>query len=102
MALSTKSHDEAVQRSQTAKVTAEELRQSLEQEQARAAAHASELAGTRREIETQAAQSQKAVEEALQQKQTAEAATAELRESLNRSKRRPPPSPRRSARHARR
>ena len=82
VALSTKSHDEAVQRSQAADVTAEELRQFLQQEGARAAALTSELAGTHREIETQAAQSQKAVDEALQQKQTAEAATAELRESL--------------------
>ena len=79
MALSTKSHDEAVQRSQAAEVTAEELRKSLQQERARAAALASELAGTRREIETQAAQSQKAVDAAMKQKQTAEAAIAELR-----------------------
>ena len=82
VALSTKSHDEAEQRSQAADVTAEELRQSLQQERARAAALTSELAGTHREIETKAAQSQKAAAEALQQKQTAEAATAELRESL--------------------
>jgi hypothetical protein len=42
----------------------------------------SELAGTRRDIETQAAQSQKAVDEATQQKQAAEATIAELRQSL--------------------
>ena len=36
----------------------------------------------RREIETQAAQSQKAVDEVMKQKQAAEAATAELREAL--------------------
>ena len=35
-----------------------------------------------REIETQAAQSQKAVDEAVQQKQAAEATIAELRQSL--------------------
>ena len=52
--------------------SAEPQRRALEEAQARAAALASELAGTRREIETQAAQSQKAVNEAVQQKQTAE------------------------------
>ena len=61
---------------------AEQQRRALEEAQARAAALASELAGTRREIETQAAQSQKAVDEAVQQKQTAEGAIAELRQSL--------------------
>jgi septal ring factor EnvC (AmiA/AmiB activator) len=82
VALSSKSHDEVVQRRQAAEVAAEELRQTLQQERADAGALASELAGTRRGIETQAAQSQKAVDEAVQQKQTAEAATAELRHSL--------------------
>ena len=61
---------------------AEPQRRALDEAQARAAALASELAGTRREIETQAAQSQKAVDEAAQQKQTAEAAIAELQQSL--------------------
>ena len=65
-----------------AMTAAEPQRRALEEAQARAAALASELAGTQREIETQAAQSQKAVDEALQQKQAAEAAIAELRESL--------------------
>ena len=51
---------------------AEPQRRALEEAQARAAALASELAGKRREIETQAAQSQKAVDEAMQQKQAAE------------------------------
>ena len=62
--------------------TAEQQRRALELAQARAAALASELAGTRREIETQAAQSQKAVDEALQQKQAAEATIAEMQQSL--------------------
>ena len=61
---------------------AEQQRRALDEAQARAAALASELAGTRREIETQAAQSQKAVDEAVQQKQTAEAAIAELQQLL--------------------
>ena len=61
---------------------AEPQRRALEEAQARAAALASELAGTQREIETQAAQSQKAVDEAMKQKQAAEATVAELRQSL--------------------
>ena len=61
---------------------AEPQRRALDEAQARAAALASELAGTRREIETQAAQSQKAVDEAVQQKQAAEGAIAELQQSL--------------------
>ena len=62
--------------------SAEPQRRALEEAQARAAALLSELAGTRREIEDQAAQSQKAVEEAMQQKQAAEATIAELRQTL--------------------
>ena len=54
---------------------AEHKRRALDEAQTRAAAPASELAGTHREIETQAAQSQKAVDEAVQQKQMAEPAT---------------------------
>ena len=46
-------------------------RRALDEAQARAAALASELAGTRREIETQAAQSQKAVDAATKPEQTA-------------------------------
>ena len=48
---------------QATTASAEPQRRALEEAQARAAALASELAGTRREIETQAAQSQKAVDE---------------------------------------
>jgi predicted RNase H-like nuclease (RuvC/YqgF family) len=62
--------------------TAEPQRRALEETQARAAALASELAGARREIETQAAQSQKAVDVATKQKQAAESTIAELRQSL--------------------
>jgi hypothetical protein len=57
---------------------AEQQRRALDEAQARAAALASELAG----IETQATQSQKAVDEAVQQKQTAEAAIADLQQLL--------------------
>jgi hypothetical protein len=67
---------------QASTASVEPERRALEEAQARAAELASELAGARREIETQAAQSQKAVDEALQQKQAAEAATADLRQSL--------------------
>jgi hypothetical protein len=57
-------------------------RRAIEDAQAHAAALASELAGMRREIKTQAAQSQKAVDEAVRQKQTADAASTQLREAL--------------------
>jgi hypothetical protein len=60
----------------------EQQRRALDEAQARAAALANELTGTRREIETQAAQSQQAVDEPVQQKQSAEAVITELRESL--------------------
>ena len=61
---------------------AEPQRRALEEAQAHAAALASELAGTRREIETQAAHSQKAVDAATKQKQAAESTIAELQQSL--------------------
>ena len=57
-------------------------RHELEGERARGTALASELAGKSREIETQAAQSQKAVDAATKQKQAAESTIAELRQSL--------------------
>ncbi len=55
-------------------------RHALEEERARGAALASELATARREIETQAALLRKAGDEALQLKQAAESAMAELRQ----------------------
>jgi hypothetical protein len=61
---------------------AEQQRRTLDEAQARAAALAAELAGTRREIETQAAQSKKAIQKAEQRKQSAEATAAELRQAL--------------------
>ena len=70
--------------SQATTTAAEQQRRALEEAQARAAALASELAGKSREIEIQAAQSQKTIDEATEQKQAAEAATAELRQSLQR------------------
>jgi chromosome segregation ATPase len=62
--------------------SAEQQRRALEVAQARAVALASELTGTRREIEAQAAQSQKAVDAATKQKQAAESTIAELRQTL--------------------
>jgi chromosome segregation ATPase len=62
--------------------SAAQHRQAIDEERARSAALASELAGKSREIETQAAQSQKAVGEAVQQKQAAESTIAELQQSL--------------------
>ena len=82
VALSARSYDEAVQRSQLVEVAGEELRKSLQKEGDRAAALASELAGTRREIETQAAQSQKANDAATKQRQAAEGTITELRQTL--------------------
>ena len=61
---------------------AEPQRRALEEAQARAAALASELAGKSREIESQAAQSQKAVDAATKQKQAAESTIGELRQAL--------------------
>jgi hypothetical protein len=57
-------------------------RQELEEERARGAALASELAMARREIETQVTLLHKAGDEAVQLKQAAESAMAELRQSL--------------------
>ena len=67
---------------QATMTAAEPQRRALDEAQARAAALASELAGTQREIETRATQSQKAVDVAVQQKQAAETTAAELRRSL--------------------
>jgi len=74
--------DEAIQHTHTAEMAAEELRQSLQQEQARSAAVANELAGTRREIETRIAQARNADEVAAQQRDAAAREIAELRWSL--------------------
>ena len=66
---------------------AEPQRRALEEAQARAAALASELAGTRREIETQAAQSQVAVERAANSHfaQATQAVRRKLRTASSRS-----------------
>src|SRR5450432_3094314 len=61
-----------------------ELRQSLQREHDMAEALATELAKARRDLETQVALSSKKGDEAAQFKQAAEAATADLRQSLQR------------------
>jgi hypothetical protein len=82
LALSSKFQDDAMQRWETAEITAEELRQSLQQEQTRTAALTNELAGTRSEIEARDAQSRKAGDADAQKKQATGREIAELRQSL--------------------
>ncbi|MDI4232372.1 hypothetical protein OZ411_06020 [Bradyrhizobium sp. Arg237L] len=82
LALSSKFQDDAIQRWEAAEIAAEELRQSLQQEQAHAAALANELAGTRRETETRDIQSRNPDDATAQQRQTTEREIAELRQSL--------------------
>jgi hypothetical protein len=84
-ALASKTGDEAAQLKQlkqAAESATAELRQSLQKEQDRAEALASELARAQRDIETQVALSSKAGDEEVQLKQAAESATAKLRQSL--------------------
>lgn len=61
---------------------AEELRQSLEEEQARSAALVNELAGARREIDTRKTESRNADDAAAQQRDAAAQEIAELQQSL--------------------
>lgn len=80
--------DEAVQRTHTAEIAAEELRKSLQQEQAHSAELANELAGARREIDAGNAQSRSADDVALQQRDAAAREIAELRQSLQQERQR--------------
>jgi chromosome segregation ATPase len=80
--------DEAVQRTQTAEIAAEELRKSLQQEQARNAELAKELAGARRELDASNAQSHKADDVATQQRDAAAREIAELQQSLQQERQR--------------
>src|SRR5258705_7388325 len=84
-ALASKTGAEAAQVKQTSETATAELRQSLQKERDKAEALASELARAQRDIETQVALASKTGDEAAQLKQlkqTAESATAELRQSL--------------------
>ncbi|UWU94955.1 hypothetical protein [Bradyrhizobium sp. CB1015] len=74
--------EEAVQRTHAAEIASEELRQSLQREQARRAAFADELAGTRREIEARIAQAREVDERATQQRDAAAGEIDELQRSL--------------------
>ena len=65
-------------------------RRALDEAQARAAALASELAGTRREIETQTAQSQKAVDAATKQKQAADSHVVHVTQAVKTAVTEPP------------
>ncbi|WP_271589960.1 hypothetical protein [Bradyrhizobium sp. CCBAU 53415] len=80
--------DEAVQRTHTAEIAAEELRKSLQQEQAHSAELANELAGARREIDAGNAQSRSADDVAAQQRDAAAREIAELRQSLQQERQR--------------
>src|SRR5204863_211366 len=86
LALSSTAGDEAAQVKQTAESATAELRQSLQQEHDRAEALTGELGEARRDIETQLALSSTAGDEAAQVKKTAESATAELRQSLQKER----------------
>src|SRR3954453_1814480 len=74
--------EQAAQPSQAAEGTTGELRRSLQKEHDRAEALTGELAKARRDLETQLALSSRAGDEAAKVKQSAESATAELRQSL--------------------
>jgi len=74
--------DEATQFRQTADAAAAELRQSLLQESERVADLTRDLATARRDLETKVALLSKVADEAAQFRQTADAAAAELRQSL--------------------
>ncbi|PPQ18450.1 hypothetical protein CV770_15395 [Bradyrhizobium sp. AC87j1] len=78
--------DEAVQHAQAAKIAADELRQSLQQEQARNAALANEVAESRREIDARDAGSRKAEDVAAQQREAAQREIADLEQSLQRER----------------
>ncbi|MGL3111134.1 hypothetical protein [Bradyrhizobium sp. BR 1432] len=80
--------DEAVQRTQTAELAGEELRKSLQQEQAHSAELANELAGARREIDAGKAQSRNADDVAGQQREAAAGEIAELQQSLQQERQR--------------
>ena len=82
VALLSKVADEAAQFRQTADAAAAELRQSLLQESERVADLTRDLATARRDLETKVALSSKVADEAAQVRQTADAAAAELRQSL--------------------
>lgn len=80
--------DEAVERTHTAELAVEELRKSLQQEQARSVALANELAEARREVDIRIAQSRNADDVAAQQRDAAAGEIAELQQSLQQERQR--------------
>ncbi|TFV42778.1 hypothetical protein E4K66_01985 [Bradyrhizobium frederickii] len=80
--------DEAVQRTHTAEIAADELRKSLQQEQAHNAELANELAGARREIDAGNARSRNADDAAAQQRDAAAREIAELQLTLQQERQR--------------
>ncbi|MBR1232829.1 hypothetical protein [Bradyrhizobium sp. AUGA SZCCT0182] len=88
LALSSKAGDEAQQVKKAAESAAAELRHSLQKERDRAEALTSELAKSKREIETQVALSSKAGQDAAQVKKAAERETADVRSSLQKERER--------------
>jgi hypothetical protein len=85
-ALAQKTGDEAAQIKQAADSATAELQQSLQKERARAEGLVSLLALERREVETQIAAVSRAVDEAAKDKRTAESATVELRQNLQKER----------------
>jgi septal ring factor EnvC (AmiA/AmiB activator) len=81
-ALATKAGAEASQLKKTADAGSADLRKSLQQEHDRASRLEQDLAAARRDVETQTALATKAGAEASQLKKTADAGTADLRQSL--------------------
>ncbi|MBR0830651.1 hypothetical protein JQ596_34610 [Bradyrhizobium manausense] len=88
LALPSRSQDDAVLRLHVAETATEELRQSLQEEQARSAALVNELAGTRREIDIRKEQSRSADDAAAQQKDAADREIAELQQSVQQERER--------------
>lgn len=80
--------DDAVKRTHAAEIAAEEVRKSLQQEQAHSAKLANELAGARREIDAGNARSRQADDVAAQQKDAAAREIAELQQSLQQERQR--------------
>ncbi|RTE94037.1 hypothetical protein D6B98_08690 [Bradyrhizobium sp. LVM 105] len=80
--------DEAVQRTHTAEIAADELRKSLQQEQAHNAELANELAGARREIDAGNARSRNADDAAAQQRDAAAREIEELQLTLQQERQR--------------
>ncbi|MBB4398473.1 hypothetical protein [Bradyrhizobium sp. ERR14] len=78
--------EEAVQQAHAAKIAADELRQSLQQEQARNAALANEVAEFRRQVDARDAESRMAEDVAAQQREAAQRQIAELEQSLQRER----------------